>query len=146
MISLETTEKLTFKMQPKAVIDTGLVVHGYGRLPIQIIGDFTDFPKEDHNILMMAMMAAFPQKAANDAPSKPKQSKKKTIVKKLKMLIPRIGTFTNTAYEIKGIMWFGRLNGIVTFTECPQVYEKGKLVDLPEYHLKDDLKPQFYRK
>jgi hypothetical protein len=75
MISLETTEKLTFKMQPKAVIDTGLVVHGYGRLPIQIIGDFTDFPKEDHNILMMAMMAAFPQKAANAAPLEPKKRK-----------------------------------------------------------------------
>jgi hypothetical protein len=74
------------------------------------------------------------------------QNDNETIVKKLKMLIPRIGTFTNTAYEIKGIMWFGRLNGIVTFTEHPQVYEKGKLVDLPEYHLKHDLKPQFYRK
>jgi hypothetical protein len=75
MISLETTDKLTFKMEPKVVIHTGLVVHGYGRLPIQIIGDFTDIPKEDHNILMMAMMAAFPQKEANDAPSKPKEIK-----------------------------------------------------------------------
>ncbi len=41
------------------------------------------------------------------------------LVVQLKMLIPRIGTFTNTAYDIKGIMWFGRLNGIVTFTEYP---------------------------
>jgi hypothetical protein len=75
MISLENTNNITVNVEPKAVIHTGLVVHGYGRLPIQIIGDFTDFPKEDHNILMMAMMAAFPQKEANDAPSKPKEIK-----------------------------------------------------------------------
>jgi hypothetical protein len=75
MISLETTDKLTFKMEPKAVIHTGLVVHGFGRLPIQITGDFTDIPEEYHEIFMRAMLAAFPQKEANDAPLKPKEIK-----------------------------------------------------------------------
>jgi|688.fasta_scaffold137957_5 hypothetical protein len=75
MISLETTDKLTFKMEPKAVIHTGLVVHGFGRLPIQITGDFTDIPEKHHEIFMMAMLEAFPQKMVNDKPYKQEKRK-----------------------------------------------------------------------
>ena len=75
MISLETTDKLTFKMEPKAVIHTGLVVHGFGRLPIQITGDFTDIPEEYHEIFMKAMLEAFPQKMVNDKPYKQEKRK-----------------------------------------------------------------------
>ena len=75
MFLLENTNNITVNVEPKVVIDTGLVIYGYGTLPIKIIGDFTDIPKKHHEIFMMAMLGAFPQKAANDAPSKPKEIK-----------------------------------------------------------------------
>jgi hypothetical protein len=62
-------------MEPKAVIHTGLVVHGFGRLPIQITGDFTDIPEKHHEIFMMAMLEAFPQKMVNDKPYKQEKRK-----------------------------------------------------------------------
>jgi hypothetical protein len=75
MFISENTNNITVNVEPKAVIDTGLVISGFGRLPIKIIGDFTDIPEEYHEIFMRAMLAAFPQKEANDAPSKPKEIK-----------------------------------------------------------------------
>ena len=75
MISLENTNNITVNVEPKAVIDTGLVISGFGRLPIKIIGDFTDIPEEYHAIFMMAMLEAFPQKEAKVKPSKPKEIK-----------------------------------------------------------------------
>lgn len=75
MISLENTNNITVNVEPKAVIDTGLVISGFGRLPIKIIGDFTDIPEEYHEIFMMAMLEAFPQKEAKVKNSKPKEIK-----------------------------------------------------------------------
>ncbi len=75
MISLENTNDITVNVEPKVVIDTGLYIYGFGRLPIKIIGDFTDIPERDHEIFMMAMLEAFPQKEANVKSPKPKEIK-----------------------------------------------------------------------
>ena len=74
-IPVKNTNNITVNVEPKAVIDTELVIYGYGRLPIKIIGDFTDIPEKHHEIFMMAMLGAFPQKAAKVKPSKPKEIK-----------------------------------------------------------------------
>jgi hypothetical protein len=66
---------ITVNVEPKVVIDTGLLIDGFGRLPIKIIGDFTDIPERYHEIFMMAMMEVFPQKEAKVKPSKPKETK-----------------------------------------------------------------------
>ena len=76
MISLENTNNITANVEPKAVIDTGLVISGFGRLPIKIIGDFTDIPGKHHEIFMMAMLAAFSQEEeVKVKPTKPKEIK-----------------------------------------------------------------------
>jgi hypothetical protein len=75
MFLSENTNNITVNVEPKAVIDTGLVISGFGRLPIKIIGDFTDIPEEYHEIFMMAMLEAFPQKEAKVKPTKPKEIK-----------------------------------------------------------------------
>ena len=61
------------------------------------------------------------------------------------MIIPRFGNFTNGYYDIRGIMWLGRLNGICTRSDYNNIIEVGKWVCLPEYHLKKDKQPQFYK-
>ena len=75
MISLENTNNIMVNVEPKAVIQTGLMIHGFGRLPIQITGDFTDIPEKHHEIFMMAMLAAFPQEEEKVKPPKPKEIK-----------------------------------------------------------------------
>jgi len=75
MILLENTNNITVNVEPKAVIQTGLMIHGFGRLPIQITGDFTDIPEKHHEIFMMAMLEAFPQKMVNDKPYKQEKRK-----------------------------------------------------------------------
>jgi hypothetical protein len=75
MFSLENTDNITVNVEPKVVIDTGLLIDGFGRLPIKIIGDFTDIPEKHHEIFMMAMLEAFPQKQAKVKPPKPKEIK-----------------------------------------------------------------------
>ena len=75
MISLENTNNITVNVEPKAVIDTGLYIYGFGRLPIKIIGDFTDIPERYHEIFMMAMLEAFPQEEVNVKPTKQKEIK-----------------------------------------------------------------------
>ena len=66
---------ITVNVEPKVVIDTGLLIDGFGRLPIKIIGDFTDIPERYHEIFMMAMLEVFPQEQAKVKPSKPKETK-----------------------------------------------------------------------
>jgi hypothetical protein len=73
MFISESTNNITVNVEPKVAIDTEVVIYGYGRLPIKIIGDFTDIPEKHHEIFMMAMLEAFPQKAAKVKPSKPKE-------------------------------------------------------------------------
>jgi hypothetical protein len=75
MFLSENTNNIRVNVEPKVVIDTGMVIYGYGRLPIKIIGDFTDISEKHHEIFMMAMLEAFPQKAAKVKSSKPKQIK-----------------------------------------------------------------------
>ena len=60
------------------------------------------------------------------------------------MIIPKFGTFTNGPYTIKGFALFGKINGIVIESYYPSVYEVGRKVSIPEYHLPDDDDPQFY--
>ena len=66
-------------------------------------------------------------------------------MKNIKMIIPRFSNFTNGYYDIRGIMWLGRLNGICTRSDYNNIIEVGKWVCLPEYHLKKDKQPQFYK-
>jgi hypothetical protein len=76
MFLSENTNNITVNVEPKAVIDTGLVISGFGRLPIKITGDFTDIPEEYHEIFMLAMLAAFSQEEeVKVKPTKPKQIK-----------------------------------------------------------------------
>ena len=75
MFLSENTNNITVNVEPKVVIDTGLVISGFGRLPIKIIGDFTDIPEKHHEIFMMAMLAAFPQEEEKVKPPKPKEIK-----------------------------------------------------------------------
>jgi hypothetical protein len=75
MFISESTNNITVNVEPKASIDTELVIYGYGRLPIKIIGDFTDIPEKHHEIFMMAMMTEFLQNPVKVKPSKPKQIK-----------------------------------------------------------------------
>ena len=53
------TEHIEVMAEPKAVIKTNIQIHSYGTLPIEIIGDFTNVPKQHHEIFMMAMMATY---------------------------------------------------------------------------------------
>jgi hypothetical protein len=75
MFISENTNNITVNVEPKVAIDTEVVIYGYGRLPIKIIGDFTDIPEKHHEIFMMGMLEAFPQKAAKVKPSKPREIK-----------------------------------------------------------------------
>jgi len=90
MFTLETDTIIAVNANPKAVIQTGLMIHGFGRLPIQITGDFTDIPEKNHEIFMMAMLEAFPQKMVNDKPYK--QEKRKSP---LELLFNSLGFNTN---------------------------------------------------
>lgn len=56
------------------------------------------------------------------------------------------GIFTNGVYDIVGMMYRSRLKGYVAKTGYYQVLAVGELVDLPQYHLETDMKPQFYLK
>jgi hypothetical protein len=75
MFISENTNNITVNVEPKAVIDTELLIYGYGRLPIKIIGDFTDIPEKHHEIFITAMYTEFLQKAVKVKPSKPREIK-----------------------------------------------------------------------
>ena len=66
-------------------------------------------------------------------------------MKYIKMLIPHLGKFTNGDYDICGIMWFGRLMGKCTKSRWNSVMNVGDWKNLPQYHLKDDINPQFIK-
>jgi hypothetical protein len=67
-------------------------------------------------------------------------------MKYVKMVIPKIGTFTNGNYDIKGVMLLGRLIGYCTYSRYDYVMCVGEYKNLPKYHLKNDLKSQFIKK
>ncbi len=75
MFISESTNNITVNSEPKASIDTELVIYGYGRLPIKIIGDFTDIPEKHHEIFITAMYTEFLQKSVKVKSSKPKEIK-----------------------------------------------------------------------
>ena len=56
-----------------------------------------------------------------------------------------IGIYTNGAYNILGFIISKRLYGIIIKTQYPSVYKKYQFVELPMYHLPNDIKPQFYK-
>ncbi len=58
----------------------------------------------------------------------------------------KIGIFTNGLYDIKGIIFFGRLIGKVIRSDFEYVYKVGQFVNLPEYNTQDDIEPQFIKK
>lgn len=62
----------------------------------------------------------------------------------LKMLIPMFGRFGNEYYQLIGIMWFGRLMGVCIKSRWNSVMNTGDWKNLPQYHLRSDLKPQFF--
>lgn len=55
-------------------------------------------------------------------------------------------TFTNTKYDILGWKFKGMIRGWITKTAYPQVYQKRQYVEIPIYHNRSDLYPQFYPK
>ncbi|MEE9214844.1 MAG: hypothetical protein V3U54_08640 [Thermodesulfobacteriota bacterium] len=56
------------------------------------------------------------------------------------------GMFTNGIYDIVGMMYKRRLTGYVAKSHHTGVLSVGERVDLPQYHLEADTKPQFYLK
>ena len=62
-----------------------------------------------------------------------------------KMVIPKFGTFSNGDYDIVGVMWFGRLIGKCTKSRWNSVMNVGDWKDLPQYHLRTDMIPQFLK-
>jgi hypothetical protein len=68
------------------------------------------------------------------------------ILRYLKMLFPRFGIYTNTYYNINGIIWFGRLIGICNKSKHCHVFGIGEFVNTRQYHLRSDSKPQFTKK
>lgn len=75
MIDFET-KPIEVMTEPKAVIKTNIQIHSYGTLPVEIIGDFTNVPKQHHEIFMMAMLAAYtPQRETKAKPSIEKDDK-----------------------------------------------------------------------
>ena len=62
-----------------------------------------------------------------------------------KMFIPQFGNFSNGAYDIVGVLWFGRLIGKCTESRWNSVMNVGDWKDLPQYHLRTDMIPQFLK-
>lgn len=62
-----------------------------------------------------------------------------------KMFIPQFGKFSNGAYDIVGVLWFGRLIGKCTESKWNSVMNVGDWKDLPQYHLRTDMIPQFLK-
>jgi len=56
------------------------------------------------------------------------------------------GMFTNSVYDVVGMMYKRRLTGYVVVSPHSTVMAVGQHVDLPQYHLETDMKPQFYLK
>lgn len=67
------------------------------------------------------------------------------ISRYLKMALPSFGKFTNGMYDIVGVMWLGRLYGKCTKSRWNSVMNVGDWKDLPQYHLRSDMKPQFFK-
>ena len=67
------------------------------------------------------------------------------ISRYLKMALPSFGKFTNGMYDIVGVMWLGRLHGRCTKSMWNSVMNMGDWKDLPQYHLRSDMKPQFFK-
>jgi hypothetical protein len=67
------------------------------------------------------------------------------ISRYLKMVIPSFGKFTNGMYDIVGVMWFGRLYGRCTKSRWNSVMNVGDWKNIPQYHLRSDTKPQFFK-
>lgn len=59
MIDITNKQKLTVATEPKAVIQGNLEICGYGTLPVEIIGDFTNVPKQRHELFMMLMLQLY---------------------------------------------------------------------------------------
>ena len=59
MIISGTTKQFVANIEPKVVIETDMEIVGYGTLPIEIIGDFTNIPEQHHENFMRAMMSRY---------------------------------------------------------------------------------------
>lgn len=64
------------------------------------------------------------------------------VYKLVLSLIPAVGIYTNTCYDIFGIMWFNRLHGVL-LKSLNSTYNKGDIVNWPKYHIPTDEEPQF---
>ena len=59
-ITITTDNSLSINAKPTVQINTGITILGYGsELPVKIIADFTDVPKEQHEIYLMAFQSNF---------------------------------------------------------------------------------------
>ena len=61
------------------------------------------------------------------------------------MLIPQFGKFSNGDYDIVGVLWFGRLIGKCSESRWNSIMNVGDWKDLPQYHLRTDMIPQFFK-
>ena len=72
-------------------------------------------------------------------------NKNAAICRYSKMIIPQFGKFSNGAYDIVGVLWFGRLVGKCTASRWNSVMNVGDWKDLPQYHLRSDMISQFLK-
>ena len=63
----------------------------------------------------------------------------------ISMIMPKFGKFSNGYYDIVGIIWFGRLIGKCVESRWNSVMNVGDWKNLPQYHLKSDIIPQFLK-
>jgi len=61
MIELADTKNITVNAKPQVVIQSTVRIDGFGTLPVEIIGDFTNIPEQYHELFIQGMLVAYSQ-------------------------------------------------------------------------------------
>jgi len=61
MINLTNTKKITVDDKPQVVIQSTVRIDGFGTLPVEIIGDFTNIPEQYHELFIQGMLVTYTQ-------------------------------------------------------------------------------------
>ena len=61
MIELADNKKITVNAKPQVVIQSTVRIDGFGTLPVEIVGDFTNIPEQYHELFIQGMLVAYTQ-------------------------------------------------------------------------------------
>ena len=61
MINVTDNKKITVNAKPQVVIQSTVRIDGFGTLPVEIVGDFTNIPEQYHELFIQGMLAAYSQ-------------------------------------------------------------------------------------